>query len=250
MGKKLGGDLGAGMEEGIEQFKPEHMLRLFIGPMQRIRGIVTDVGEDIKGLAPPLLSVVETFSHAVAQIAENAATYAVTGLAIVEGYTAAVLDGSLAFGEAMLKSSLEFLKQTTKQAISSALGTLLANQITAVTSAIMAGTFNWAALLKIPLIMGAYGAAVTALNAIDISKLHEGGMWPGDREHLAVVLGGEATLDRSLTAELGQFLQRERSGDTYRTTMNNKFYISRDVDIDLVERKLARLQRSRWSRKG
>ena len=250
VGKKLGGDLGEGMKEGIEQFKPAHMLRAFIGPMQLIRGIVTDVRDDIASLPAPLLSVVETFSHAVAQVGENAAAHAANGLAIVEGYADKVLEGSMAFGEAMLKSSAQFLKDTVKQAVSSALGTLLANQITAVTSAIMAGTLNLGMLLKIPMIMAAYGAAVTALNSIDISKLHAGGMWPGDREHLAVVLGGEATLDRSLTAELGQFLQRERSGDTYRTTMHNVFHISRDVDIGLVERKLARLQRSRWSRKG
>lgn len=250
VGKKLGGDLGEGTAEGLDEFRPEHMVRSFIGPLQLVRGMVTDVGEDIKGLAPPLLSVVETFSHAVAQVGENAAAHAQAGLGIVDKYTGKVLEGSMAFGEAMLKASAEFLKSAIQGAISSALGTLLANQIVAVTSAIMAGTFNWAALLKIPLIMAAYGAAVTALNSIDISKLHEGGMWPGDREHLAVVLGGEATLDRSLTTELGQFLQRQRSGDTYRTTMHNVFHISRDVDVGLVERKLARLQRSRWSRKG
>jgi hypothetical protein len=249
-GKELGGDLGAGVAEGLEEFKPEHMLRDVISGFEKVGYVVEDVGNRVRELADPLLSAAEAFSYGVAQVGENAASHAANGLAIVEGYTAKVLDGSMAFGQAMLKASAEFLKQTVKQAISSALGTLLANQITAVTSAIMAGTLNWAMLLKIPLIMGAYGAAVTALNAIDVSKLHEGGMWPGNAERLALIQGGEVTLDRSLTTELGQFLQGQRAGSTYRTTMNNKFYISKDVDIGLVDRKLARLQKSRWSRKG
>jgi TP901 family phage tail tape measure protein len=249
-GKDIGEDLGEGLAGGIEEFKPEHVLRGIIDGFEKVKGVVDSVKDKASELTAPLLSVAETFSHVVGQIGVDAAAHAMNGLAIVESYTDAVLEGSLAFGEAMLKSSLEFLKQTTKQAISSALGTLLANQITAVTSAIMAGTFNWAALAQIPLIMGAYGAAVTALNSIDIAKLHEGGQWPGTAERLALIQGGEVTLDRSLTTELGQFLQATRAGSTYRTTMHNTFNISQDVDVGLVERKLARLQRNRWSRKG
>lgn len=249
-GSGLGEDLGAGIKEGLEKFKPEHVLRGVTDGFEAVGYVVEDVANKVSELAGPLLGVAETFSHAVAQVGIDAAAHAENGLSIVDGYLEKVKDGSMAFGEAMLRASGQFLKDTFQQVINTALGTLLANQITAVTSAIMAGTLNLGMLLKIPLIMAAYGAATMALGSIDIDKLHEGGMYPGAAERLAWIQGGEVTLDRSLTIELGQFLKGQRSGDTIRTTMNNKFYISRDVDIDAVDKKLARLQRNRQSRKG
>jgi len=231
------------------------------GPMEKVVETVTEameeVGDQIQLLpvyfsqaGDATLGFMDAFKNNMYNLfreafVENPQAAAAHFLSLTENVVQQVLAGQKELGTALLEISTMFLTETLKMVVKAELQELLASKISTIGKALMKGTIDWTALGMIPLILAAYATASAALGAI---TLHEGGMGVGGGEYLARLQSGEVTLDRSLTAELGEFLSAQR-GDTYKTTMHNTFHISKDVDIHLLERKLASLQRSRWSRK-